>query len=66
MAKSNLSNYKIIPIFLLLVACSSKTNERDQHEKNSDPNFTLPAMIDSEISVKNLLSFVSSALINRH
>ena len=66
MTKSKLPNYKIIPIFLLLVACSSKTNERDRQEKNNEPNFTLPALIDSEISVKNLLSFVSIAFNKRH
>lgn len=66
MSKSILLKFKIIVFALLLVACSSKTTERNQRHKNDPPNFTLPAMIDSEISVKNLLSFVSSALINRH
>jgi hypothetical protein len=38
MAKSIVSNYGIMPVFLLLVACEFKTNERDRHKKNDEPN----------------------------
>jgi hypothetical protein len=63
--KSIVSNYKIIPVFLLLVACASKTNERDRREKNDEPNFTLPATIMAENTVKNLSPIVRNTLFIR-
>ncbi len=65
MPKLNRLIYKIVPILLVLIACSSKATEKDRKPKNDAPNFIVPATILSENSVKNLLPFVRNALFVR-
>jgi hypothetical protein len=65
MSKSIRSTYKLIPVFLLLVACASKSKESDRQEKNNPTNFTLPATILAENNVKNLLPIVRITLFIR-
>jgi hypothetical protein len=48
MVKSNVSSYKLMPVFLMLVTDASKTNDRDRNQKNDEPNFRLPATIMAE------------------